>query len=82
MPKLRHFALASAAPIAAAEFYKEAFGMKEVARAGDPTKPRGAWGVHLSDGTVNLGTANRLGWARIWEEKARTAFGSANGPRK
>jgi methylmalonyl-CoA/ethylmalonyl-CoA epimerase len=61
MPKLRHFALSSNDPIAAAEFYKQAFGMTEVARAGDPSKERATWGVHLSDGTVNLAIL-KFGW--------------------
>ena len=28
-------------------------------------------GTYRADGTVNLETAHRLGWTRIWEEKAR-----------
>jgi methylmalonyl-CoA/ethylmalonyl-CoA epimerase len=64
MPKLRHFALSSADPDTAAEFYKEAFGMKEVGRAGNRDKPGGTYGVHLSDGTVNLAIL-KFGWDQI-----------------
>lgn len=30
-------------------------------------------GTYNADGTVNLDTARRLGWARIWDDKARTS---------
>ena len=55
MPKIRHIALATQDPVKTAEFYKQAFGFKEVGRAGDPESPKGlAWGFYLSDGTLNL----------------------------
>jgi len=53
--KIRHIALATNDPIKTANFYKEAFGFQEVGRTGDPHSPEGiAWGVFLSDGTLNL----------------------------
>jgi catechol 2,3-dioxygenase-like lactoylglutathione lyase family enzyme len=55
MPKIRHIALATQDPIRTANFYKQAFGFKEVGRAGDPNNPKAiAWGFYLSDGTLNL----------------------------
>lgn len=55
MPKLRHIALATQDPVKTAEFYKQAFGFKEVGRAGNPNNPKAiAWGFYLSDGTLNL----------------------------
>lgn len=30
-------------------------------------------GTYNADGTVNTGTARRLGWERIWEERNRPA---------
>jgi catechol 2,3-dioxygenase-like lactoylglutathione lyase family enzyme len=56
MPKLRHIAIATNDPVKTAEFYKEAFGFKEVGRSGDPNSPsKGiAWGFYLSDGTLNM----------------------------
>jgi len=54
-PKLRHIALATNDPVKTAEFYKRAFGFKEVGRAGSPNNPKAiAWGFYLSDGTLNL----------------------------
>jgi len=55
MPKLRHIALATNDPVKTAEFYKQAFGFKEVGRTGRPNDPKSiAWGFYLSDGTLNL----------------------------
>lgn len=55
MPKIRHIALATNDPVKTAAFYKEAFGFKEVGRAGSPDNPKAiAWGFYLSDGTINL----------------------------
>ena len=55
MPKLRHIAIATQDPVRTAAFYKEAFGFKEVGRAGNPANPKAiAWGFYLSDGTLNL----------------------------
>jgi lactoylglutathione lyase len=55
MAKIRHIALATNDPVKTAEFYKQAFGFKEVGRSGSPDSPKGiAWGIYLSDGTLNL----------------------------
>ena len=55
MPKLRHIAIATQDPVKTAAFYKEAFGFREVGRAGNPANPKAiAWGFYLSDGTLNL----------------------------
>ena len=58
MLKIRHIALASDHPGKAAEFYKTAFGFKELRRFGlDPNKPDEAprpSGVFLTDGVLNI----------------------------
>lgn len=58
MGKLRHIAIASAHPGKAAEFFKAAFGFKELNRFGlDPARPDHAprpSGVFLTDGTINI----------------------------
>lgn len=58
MIKIRHIAFASENPGKAAEFYKAAFGFKELSRFGlDPEKPDEAKrpsGVFLTDGTINI----------------------------
>ena len=58
MLKIRHIALASDHPGKAAEFYKSAFGFRELRRFGlDPNKPDEAprpSGVFLTDGTLNI----------------------------
>ena len=56
MPKLRHIALATDDPNKTAAFYVEAFDFKEVGRVGNPDDPDNglAWGIYLSDGTLNL----------------------------
>ena len=56
MAKLRHIALATDDPEKTAEFYREVFDFKEVGRVGRPDKPEEglAWGIYLSDGTLNL----------------------------
>jgi len=52
MLKIRHIALASQHPGKAAEFYKIAFGWREVSRMGkDMSDPAG---VVLSDGSINV----------------------------
>ena len=52
MHKLRHIALACQDPGKAADFYKTAFGWREVGRTGkDMTDPSG---VVLSDGSINV----------------------------
>jgi catechol 2,3-dioxygenase-like lactoylglutathione lyase family enzyme len=52
MAKLRHIAIATNDPVKTAEFYRKAFDFKEVARTTDDNPL--AWGVFLSDGTLNL----------------------------
>ncbi len=56
MPKLRHIALATDDPEKTAAFYSEIFDFKEVGRVGNPDDPDNglAWGIYLSDGTLNL----------------------------
>ncbi len=56
MAKIRHIALATKDPEGTAEFYKKAFGFKEIARTA-PSSPL-AHGVFLSDGTLNLAILN------------------------
>ena len=60
MPKLRHIALATKDPEATAAFYCKAFDFKEVGRVGDRDDPDNglAWGIYLSDGTLNLAVLN------------------------
>ena len=50
MAKLRHIAIAARDPDAMAEFYKAAFGFKEVRKSDGPL----AYGYHLTDGTIDL----------------------------
>ena len=58
MLSIRHIAIASDHPGKAAEFYKSAFGFRELRRFGlDPNKPDEAprpSGVFLTDGTLNI----------------------------
>lgn len=58
MLKIRHIAMASDHPGKAAEFYKSAFGFRELKRFGlDPARPDEAprpSGVFLTDGTLNI----------------------------
>ena len=59
MAKIRHIALATKDPQKVANFYKAAFDMKEVGRAGPANpKPGQVYGVYLSDGTLNLAILN------------------------
>ncbi|HEY4405915.1 MAG TPA: VOC family protein, partial [Xanthobacteraceae bacterium] len=59
MAKIRHIALATKDPEKVANFYKAAFEMKEVGRAGPPNpKPGQVYGVYLSDGTLNMAILN------------------------
>ena len=51
MARIRHIALTTKEPAKVAEFYKEAFGLKELRRS-----PNGA--VFLSDGHINLAILN------------------------
>ena len=51
MLKIRHIALASQHPGKAADFYKNAFGWREVSRMGKSDDPAG---VVLSDGSINV----------------------------
>ena len=52
MAKLRHLALHSENPEAAAEFYKRAFGMREISRKTD--SPLTSINIYLTDGTIHL----------------------------
>ena len=56
MAKLRHIALATDDPEKTAAFYREVFDFREVGRVGHPDRPDEglAWGIYLSDGTLNL----------------------------
>jgi methylmalonyl-CoA/ethylmalonyl-CoA epimerase len=58
MAQIRHIAFASQNPFKTADFYREAFGFKELARFGyDPQKPDHAppgSGVQLTDGHLNI----------------------------
>lgn len=58
MMKIRHISFASEHPGKAAEFYKTAFGFRELSRFGlDPQRPDEAprpSGVLLTDGTINI----------------------------
>jgi catechol 2,3-dioxygenase-like lactoylglutathione lyase family enzyme len=58
MLKIRHIAFASEHPGKTAEFYKNAFGFRELSRFGlDPSRPdeaRRPSGVFLTDGTLNI----------------------------
>src|SRR5215470_15532109 len=58
MAQIRHIAIASDHPFKAAEFYKKAFGLQEIARFGfDPSKPDEAprpSTVLLTDGYLNI----------------------------
>jgi catechol 2,3-dioxygenase-like lactoylglutathione lyase family enzyme len=49
MAKIRHIALLTNDPPKLAEFYRNAFGMKEVARSGEKQDA-----IYLSDGHINL----------------------------
>ena len=52
MAKLRHLALHSENPETAAEFYKRAFGMREISRKTD--SPFTSLNIYLTDGTIHL----------------------------
>ncbi len=65
MPRIRHIALTTKEPAKTAEFYKEAFGLKELRRS-----PNGA--VFLTDGHINLAILN-------WKDE-RSADMGAHGP--
>ena len=54
MPKLRHLALATKDPEKTAEFYKTAFGFKEIRKVTSDI----AHGYFLSDGTLNIAILN------------------------
>ncbi|HEY2988909.1 MAG TPA: VOC family protein [Candidatus Binatia bacterium] len=49
MPRIRHIALLTNDPPKLAEFYRNSFGMKEVARSGEKQDA-----IYLSDGHINL----------------------------
>jgi catechol 2,3-dioxygenase-like lactoylglutathione lyase family enzyme len=49
MPRIAHIAILAAEPAKLAEFYKNAFGFKEVARSGENGEA-----IYVSDGHINL----------------------------
>ena len=50
MAKIKHIAIASQDPEKTAQFYKEVFGLREIAKINSP----GASGFHLTDGDINF----------------------------
>jgi len=52
MARIRHIALLTKDTEKLSEFYKKAFGLKEVARSGEPTEHGQA--IYVSDGHINL----------------------------
>src|SRR5215472_8310244 len=52
MARIRHIALLTKDTEKLSEFYKSAFGLKEVARSGEPTEHGQA--IYVSDGHINL----------------------------
>jgi glyoxylase I family protein len=50
MAKIKHIAVATQDPEATARFYKEVFGLREIAKINSP----GATGFHLTDGDINF----------------------------
>ena len=49
MPRIAHIAILAAEPAKLAEFYRTAFGFKEVARSGEEGEA-----IYVSDGHINL----------------------------
>ena len=52
MARIRHIALLTKDTEKLSEFYKTAFGLKEVARSGEPSEHGQA--IYVSDGHINL----------------------------
>jgi len=50
MAKIKHIAIATQDPEKTAQFYKEVFGLREIAKINSP----GATGFHLTDGDINF----------------------------
>ena len=50
MAKIKHIAISTQDPAKTAQFYKEVFGLKEIAKIDSP----GATGFHLTDGDINF----------------------------
>lgn len=50
MAKIKHIAIATQDPEKTAQFYKEVFGLREIAKINSP----GASGFHLTDGDINF----------------------------
>jgi glyoxylase I family protein len=50
MAKIKHIAIATQDPDKTAQFYKEVFGLREIAKINSP----GASGFHLTDGDINF----------------------------
>jgi len=61
MAKLRHIALATQDPEGTAEFYKRAFGFKEIKRITNKL----AHGFFLSDGTLNIAVLKFTEWDQL-----------------
>ena len=67
MARIRHIALTTKEPAKVAEFYKSAFGLKELRRS-----PNGA--VFLTDGHINVAILNYQGRAVARHGRARPEF--------
>ena len=50
MAKIKHIAIATQDPAKTAQFYKDVFGLREIAKINSP----GATGFHLTDGDINF----------------------------
>jgi catechol 2,3-dioxygenase-like lactoylglutathione lyase family enzyme len=50
MAKIKHIAIATQDPEKTAQFYKDVFGLREIAKINSP----GATGFHLTDGDINF----------------------------
>ncbi|MSP41417.1 MAG: VOC family protein [Deltaproteobacteria bacterium] len=50
MAKIKHIAIATQDPEKTAQFYKDVFGLREIAKINSP----GAQGFHLTDGDINF----------------------------
>ena len=61
MPKLRHIALATQDPESTADFYKKAFGFKEIKKISSDL----AHGYFLSDGTLNIAILKFATWDQL-----------------
>ena len=53
MAKIKHIAISTQDPAKTAQFYKDVFGLKEIAKIDSP----GATGFHLTDGDIQKAAA-------------------------